>query len=280
MSAIGHVEDWEVPVRIAVLLTCFNRRDQTLQCLRRLADQRLSSGYRLSVFLVDDGSNDGTSGAVKVEFPDARIIAGNGSLYWCGGMRLAWGIAAEEDPEFYLLANDDTLLEPEAVSMLLSMARSAAARMIAVAAIQDGKEGRATYGGIRIGEGLVEPTGRPERCDTFNGNAVLVPRAVHKELGILHHAYTHGMGDFDYGYQATKRGIEVLQSPGFLGSCDRNPMTGSWRDRRLGRIRRLKILCSPKGLPFREWLVFNRRNSGSKWLLRTLSPYVKVMLGR
>ncbi|MBK1827823.1 glycosyltransferase family 2 protein [Haloferula rosea] len=280
MSASHHAADSEALGQIAVLMTCHNRRDQTLLCLRRLAGQRLSPGCRLSVFLVDDGSDDGTSEAVRLEFPDARIIVGNGALYWCGGMRLAWSIAAEEDPEFYLLANDDTLLEPDAISMLLCMVRSAEARVIAVAAIHDGREGRPTYGGIRMGEGLVHPTGSPERCDTFNGNAVLVPRAVFKELGMLHSTYTHGMGDFDYGYQASKNGVEVLQSPGFLGSCDRNPMTGSWRDRSLGRLRRLQILCSPKGLPFREWLVFNRRNSGSKWLLRTLSPYVKVILGR
>lgn len=266
-------------MRIAALLTCFNRREKTLQCLRKLAAQVLPEDVSLEVFLVDDGSKDNTSEEVRKEFPNVKIESGDGSLYWCGGMRMAWKAAAAGDPDFYLMANDDTLLDDHAVSELLEIASAADARVIAVAAIRDSERGLATYGGIRGRKGLIPPSGRAEPCDTFNGNAVLVPRAVFREAGMLHDAYTHGMGDFDYGYQAGRRGIQILQSPDFLGTCPRNPMEGSWRDRSLGRMARLRILASPKGLPFREWLVFNRRNSGWMWPVKTLSPYIRVLLG-
>jgi GT2 family glycosyltransferase len=267
-------------MRIAALITCFNRREKTLDCLRRLYAQHLPPGVSLETVLVDDGSTDGTGEAVLQEFPGTNVIAGNGSLYWCGGMRMAWKAAASRDPEFYLLANDDTLLDEDAVSQLLEVAPTPDARVIAVAAIRDPENGRATYGGIRAGKGHVQPSGRPEPCDTFNGNAVLVPRAVFREIGMFHPAYTHGMGDFDYGHEATRHGIRVIQSAEFLGTCARNPQRGTWRDRSLGRIKRLRILISPKGLPFREWMTFNRRNSGWRWPLKTLSPYVRVLLGR
>lgn len=267
-------------MRIAALLTCFNRREKTLQCLRRLAAQELPAGVSLEVFLVDDGSKDGTAEAVREEFPSVTVLRGDGSLYWCGGMRMAWKTAAESDPDYYLLANDDTLLDETALSKLLEIAPTPGARIIAVAAIRDPESGEATYGGIRSASGLLPPTGSPEPCDTFNGNAVLIPRAVFRATGMLHDAYTHGMGDFDYGYQTSRRGIRVMQSAGFLGTCSRNPIAGSWRDRKLSRIQRLRILRSPKGLPFREWLAFNRRNSGWKWPIKTISPYIRVLLGR
>lgn len=266
-------------MRIAVLLTCFNRRDKTLACLRCLAGQD-PAGVELDYVIVDDGSRDGTREAVAAEFPQARVLTGDGSLYWCGGMRMAWRAAALAAPDYYLLANDDTLLDRDAIASLLEIVPQPSARIIGVAAIRDPDGGRISYGGIRTHVGYVPPNGTAERCDTFNANAVLVPRAVYEEIGIFHGAYTHGLGDFDYGYEATRRGIQVLQSPRFLGSCDRNALGGTWRDRHLPRGERWRLLQSPKGLPFREWLVFNRRNSGWKWPWYTISPMLRILLGR
>ena len=137
-------------------------------------------------------------------------------------MRKAWREAATSNPDFYFLMNDDTLLNSNALQMLLEIAPSPEARIIAVAAIQDPINGEATYGGIRKDEGMVPASGKTEVCDTFNANAVLIPNAVFQELGMFDEIYTHGMGDFDYGYAATRRGFKVIQSPDFLGECERN----------------------------------------------------------
>ena len=53
---------------IAVLLTCFNRRSLTITSLQHLFLNKLPSNYSMSVFLVDDGSTDGTSLAIKENF--------------------------------------------------------------------------------------------------------------------------------------------------------------------------------------------------------------------
>jgi hypothetical protein len=50
-------------------------------------------------------------------------------------------------------------------------------------------------------------------------------------------------------------------------------------DRSLGRAERLRRLRSKKGLPFIEWMTFNRRNTGWSWPFKTISPYVRVLLG-
>ena len=48
---------------IAVLITSFNRKNSTLKCLGKLFSQNLKE-YYLGVYLVDDGSTDGTFKAV------------------------------------------------------------------------------------------------------------------------------------------------------------------------------------------------------------------------
>jgi GT2 family glycosyltransferase len=167
-------------------------------------------------------------------------------------MRVAWSHAAEEDPDYYLMVNDDTLLDPGVLQVLLQLAPSPDDRVIAVAAIRDPDSGRATYGGQRDGSGLIEPDGRARECDTLNGNAVLVTRAVYREIGMLHGAYSHAMGDLDYGYLAKRHGIRIIQSPGSLGTCPRNSPQNTWMDRSLGRRKRLRLLRSKKGLRFSE----------------------------
>lgn len=265
---------------IAALITCHNRREQTLACLDLLRSMALPDSIALRVVVLDDGSTDGTAEAIQRDFPDAMLLYGNGSLFWCGGMRKVWTVSAAENPEYYFLLNDDTILSINSISCLLDIAGPPDSRVIAVAAIQDGRTGARTYGGIRGASGGVTVSGRLEACDTFNANAVLIPRAVYQEMGIFHKAYTHAMGDFDYGYEATRRGIRVIQSSGFLGTCSHNTLAGTWKDRTLSRRERLRRLQSPKGQPWKEWVTYNRRNAGWIWPYRCISPFLRILLGR
>jgi GT2 family glycosyltransferase len=265
-------------MQITALLTCYNRKEKTLCCLRALSTQQPKRND-LAYVIVDDGSTDGTSEAVKREFPKARVIQGDGSLYWCGGMRVAWSYAAADHPDYYLMVNDDTLLNPDALAALLTIAPDPNERVIAVAAICDPMTGEATYGGQLHGSGLIVPDGVVHPCDTLNGNAVLVTRAVFHAIGMLHDAYSHAMGDLDYGNLARRNGIPIIQSAQFLGTCPRNSSENTWVDRSLGRAERLRRLRSKKGLPLMEWMTFNRRNAGWSWPFKTISPYVRVLLG-
>jgi GT2 family glycosyltransferase len=79
--------------KIAILMTCFNRKGKTFSCLTSLFENRPPSGYKIDVYLVDDGSSDGTTEMVKENFPTVKIIQGDGSLFWNRGMKLTWSMA-------------------------------------------------------------------------------------------------------------------------------------------------------------------------------------------
>jgi GT2 family glycosyltransferase len=283
-------------MRIAVLITCHNRKELTLAALRALLAQegvragagggkksepRSEDGDRwVELFLTDDGSTDGTSEAVRELWPQATVIAGSGHLYWCGGMRLAWAEAAKTDPDYYLLVNDDTVMNADAVVSLLEIVGSPQSRRIAVAPIQDPQSGEWVYGGVRGRRfAPVQPCGEVDVCDTLNTNCALIPRGVYQALGGFADCFTHSMGDYDYGFRATRSGVQILQAGRFLGQCKGNPVAGTWRDRALPRARRWELIHGPKGLPPKEWLFFCRRNLGFLWFVRFLSPYVRVLLG-
>lgn len=251
---------------IAVLLTVYNRREKTLACLEKLwhEDEKLKSdgGYSLSVYLVDDGSTDGTSEAVMERFPGVHLIKGEGNLFWNQGMRLAWDEAAKEDPDFYLWVNDDTIVNEGAIATLTETSAFLRHRAIVVGT-STGADGQLSYGGRTKSNKVITPDPvLPLPCFTFNGNLVLVPRWAWQKLGNLEARYHHGFGDYDYGVRAAKSGVTCVVAPGISASCDRNPGVEKWRDANYPLKERYRFLKGPKGRPPSEQFLYDRRMSG------------------
>ncbi len=276
------------PLRIAALLACHNRKPTTLACLTRLFSQARSE--ELTVFLLDDNSSDGTADAVRARFSQIRVLLGNGQLFWCGGMRRAFAVAMQEDYDFYLWLNDDTLLEPGALARLLSSHQWLSARgyeaAIVAGATRHPRSGRITYGGLLrasrihpIKYRLLEPGNWPLQCDTMHGNCVLIPRSVVAVTHNLSPDFRHGRGDLDYGLRARKAGCTVWLAPGIIGTCASNKVDGSFLDERLPLRYRWKHMMSNKGLPPREHFRYVRKYGGPLWPVLWTLPYVRVVLG-
>ena len=262
------------------ILACHNRKSKTLSCLRSFFRLNKQEFCRLKAVILEDGSTDGTAEAAEKEFPEVTLLHGDGRRFWCGGMRIAWAEAAKLDPDFYLLLNDDTCLTEDALIELLALAPTPESLVIAVGAVADPATGLWSYGGIPATAGT-RLSGRSSReVHTFNANCVLIPRAVFQKLGVFHPAYTHAMGDYDYGYAARRAGIRLRETPGFVGTCPRDKTGPAWQDRNLPRWQRLRLLASPKGLPYREWWIYCWRNHRSICLYRWLSPTLRILLGR
>jgi GT2 family glycosyltransferase len=276
---------------LAAIMTCHNRRDITLCCLENLFKQQgFLEQLKINCFLTDDGCNDGTSDEIRRTNKCVTILSGNGSLYWNGGMRLAWAEAMRHNHDFYLWLNDDTLLYPDAVQRLLETYHLLAAQgdeyHIISGSVQDGTTKEHTYGGVVRSSRwhpfkykLVTPAvSEPTRCDTVNGNLALVPQAVAQRVGNLESAFTHGMGDFDYALRASAQGCNIWVAPGFYGVCSRNTGQGQKLDHTLNLRQRLKKINQPKGLPIIEWGVFARRHGGALWCIFWLMPYMRAVL--
>jgi GT2 family glycosyltransferase len=269
-------------MRIAAVLTCFNRREKTLAALKALYANELPRGASLHVFLTDDGSRDGTGDAIREAYPDVRVFQGDGSLYWNGGMRMAFGQALSESFDYYLWLNDDTLFFPDSLTRLLNTAANLAQPGIVVGSAQESETGPVTYGGLnqisalrRLNYRVMTPADVPVPCDTMNGNCVLIPAKIATDLGNLDPAFIHGMGDFDYGLRARAAGYGIWVMPGFAGVCGRNPVPPATVDRNLPRRQRLRKLIEPKVLPPGPWRTYAKRHGGMAWPIYWLWPYLK-----
>jgi GT2 family glycosyltransferase len=277
--------------RIAVITATHNRKEVTIASLQSLFSQHAMQNIEISVFLMDDGSTDGTADAVAYLFPQVRQLQGNGTLYWNGGMRAAFNVAMTERFDGYIWWNDDSYLYCDAVSRIVTCANQqakAGRTAIIVGTMRDPYSKVRTYGGIRKRtNGLrlhLDPVIPDEYesiyCHTMNGNFTLIPKEVAETIGNLDKTFRHQIGDLDYGLRATERGILILIAPGYFGECAENGVERTWRDRSLSLYARWKHLLSPKGAPIREWTTFTRRHYGWRWPLYALSPYLRMLINR
>jgi GT2 family glycosyltransferase len=271
--------------RIAVIMTCHNRHDTTIACLQFLEQQ-----VDHTVYLVDDGSSDGTSKTVSQDYSAVKLFQGDGNLYWAGGMRKAFEEALKSNYDYYIWLNDDTMLKSGAFGNLLAihhdLIQQGDSEAIVVGSTQDPITGKPTYGGAMKSKRwysnkleFLKPSDELQECDTMYGNCVLIPRAVAQKVGNIDEAFVHSLGDIDYGLRARQLGCSIWAAPGFIGTCSQNAVTGSWIDPQLSIFQRLKNVVQVKNFPISPWTAFTKRHSGFFWFFFWCLPYIRAIIG-
>lgn len=238
-------------MRWNVLLACHNRADLTVQSLRGLQSSAQAAGVDVSFTVYDDGSTDGTSELLGRLPVDLTLIRGDGTAFWARSMASAEAYVLSADKshifDYVLWLNDDVLLDSDAVERLIKTAADVPDAVV-VGAVRDPKSGVVSYSGLRR-SGLhplaferVQPSKTAQDVETFNGNLVLVPAGVFRNLGGIDGGFTHGLADIDYGLRCGRAGIRVIQAPGTYGTCPRNVSPPS-----LGILNEWSRFTGPKG---------------------------------
>lgn len=264
-------------MKIAVLITVYNRKAKTICCLRSLEEshKEASSEIDYKVYLTDDGCTDGTAEAIaetNFSFP-ISIIKGTGSLYWNGGMISSWQAAIDDNKEYdgFLWLNDDTTVLP-AFWTDLSNADEASMKTygkhgIYVGSTRDIETGKFTYGGfnfvnrITLSDRFVEPDGKSyQPCQCAHGNITFISSEVVSKMGIFYDGYIHGAGDHDYTYRAHRAGFPILVMPHYAGMCSNDHEADGYADFfKMPLKKRLAYLKSPFGFNLHNTLLFQKR---------------------
>lgn len=286
--------------KIAVLLTCFNRKDKTTSCLRHLfaAKEKYASDtgqqLELAIYLTDDGCTDGTAEAAKevCKGQELHIVKGTGSLYWAGGMRWAWKEAQKDNRkwDFYLLLNDDTIIYDNVFEELMSTHVFAISQfgnggIYSGITCEIGKPEVITYGGDVYDTPAMgsyhrlRPNGTPQRADQTNANILLVANNVVDSIGTFSNEYIHSAADLDYSLAANKANLPVLVTPHVCGECSFDHTPESEICKRLIKMslsQRRKYVYAPTHSD-KDYLTLIKRQMPQKylmsWTLRKLRLY-------
>lgn len=277
-------------MHIVTLTTCHNRRNSTLKVLDDLYEQKLPVGVVLSHVIVDDGSTDGTAEAVHHRFPDVEIVAGNGHLYWAGGMRHGWEHSvASKEFDYLFVYNDDVRLFKTAINDLLEACKSLPGQdniYVMAGSFRNYDNGHTTYGGRRRSSAwhplkfaqLVEPDGTLQRADTLNMNGALISRGALRKIGFLADYFVHSAADFEYGLRMVNSGGSVYVAGKHIGTCEPNRTMDLPDEISVTLGQRLQLLADIKREPFGQRLKFYKQHGGLLWPVLFVSPYITVWL--
>lgn len=234
---------------LAVLITCHNRKEKTIKCLDLLFNQcGLDIDYSIEVFLVDDGSTDGTSDAIRDQFPIVNIIQGTGNLYWNRGMHLSWETASTlKDYDYYLWLNDDTFLYDNAILNLIDGSTKTNKQSAICGSTFSLELQKISYGGNSKNGNLLLPNGELQEVFTFNGNVVLIPKFVFLNVGNLDKTFPHAIGDFDYALRIKKAHLKSFILGDYIGTCEGSDNFPIWCSENVPFRFRLTNLYSPLG---------------------------------
>jgi len=275
-------------MKIATILTCYNRKTKTLSCLEHIylaankyngAVSGENNKIEISVFLTDDGCTDGTAEDVtnycQDKFP-ITVVKGTGSLYWAGGMRLAWNEAMKHamNWDYYLLMNDDTDIDENGFITLIDdeeYSKKKYEKLAAISGITTDKNNRSkyTYGGRRFtnrffGNSVeLGYTGTPQECDLFNANILLIPAVIVDSVGIFYKKYVHAHADGDYAQMVLRAGYPALVSSKVCGYCEYDHLRDSDLASKICKmtIRKRRAYYNNPIHTYKDYLVFIRRTS-------------------
>ncbi len=103
-----------VTPKLSVVIVNYNTCDYLEACLDSLQN---TADIEIEVIVVDNASSDSSVEMVRSSFPNVTLIANRENQWFCGGNNT--GINASHG-QYVLLLNPDTVVEPDALSMMVN----------------------------------------------------------------------------------------------------------------------------------------------------------------
>lgn len=105
--------------KVSIIVLNYNRPADTIDCINSLLKNDYPS---YEIIIIDNYSTDDSLNAFKTCFPDLSIYSTNENLGYTGGINFGILKAKEKKPDYILLINNDTIVEPDFLShMVLEM---------------------------------------------------------------------------------------------------------------------------------------------------------------
>lgn len=209
---------------VFVVVPVHNRLRFTRACMASLRKQTLRD---FTVVVVDDGSTDGTSRTLEAEFPEVRVLSGDGSLWWTGAMNMGvgWVMRRASDDDMIVTLNDDTLPPPDYLHRLVAAQASQAGALVGSLLVSAADRQTIVDGGVRIRW----PTARysrdhraglsPLRCgnhpdlyhvDVLSGRGTIIPVEAFRKVGLYdERGLRHYGADYEFSCRAQAAGFPL-----------------------------------------------------------------------
>ena len=208
---------------VHIIVLTWNGKQDTLDCLASLSKVTYPN---FRTIVVDNASIDGTADAVRTGFPDVHLIVNDVNLRFAGGNNVGIAYALNDGADYVLLLNNDTVVDPDFLTALVTAAESDQRIGMAGPKICYYDEPKVLWyagGKIEWWKGWITHRGVREtdhgqydvadETDYVTGCCVLVRRVAIEKAGILDEAFFIYGEDADWSVRVAREGFGLMYVP-------------------------------------------------------------------
>jgi GT2 family glycosyltransferase len=211
---------------IHIIIPVHNRWPETRRCLASLETQTFRD---IAVYVVDDGSTDGTAESIAKDFPSVRVIEGSGNLWWTGAMRVGVEFVRQTATknDYVMSLNNDVLLATDTLSRLHDFVARNPRSIANALSVDDGDRDTVIASGSRMlswvlnisihpfrGRSYANIEEGPVQVDMLTGRSTLYPIAVFEQSGNFDsERFPHYAGDVEFTVRARRNGWRLFLVP-------------------------------------------------------------------
>jgi GT2 family glycosyltransferase len=210
--------------QVTIIVLNWNGLNDTLDCLESLGQLDYKNH---KVVVVDNGSVDGSVPGIREQFPGVTIIENGENLGYAGGNNVGLRYAMAQGADYALLLNNDTVVDPAFLGILVDAAEADPAVGIAGPTIYYHERPDVIWsagGAIDWQRGSTRMVGLDERddgqfgvepraADFVTGCAMLVRRTMMEKVGPLDERFFAYYEETEWCVRVARAGYKIVHVP-------------------------------------------------------------------
>lgn len=203
-----------------IILVNYKNPELTIECVESL---RKSKSDNLHIVVVDNNSPDDSYEQLIEELPNEIIIKSEENNGFSAGNNIGIKYALENDAEYIMLLNNDTVIDETMVEQLLNNSDDFTVTVPKMYYYSQpetiwyagGTINRKTGKTYHIGENRHDDGSFNEQkyVDFATGCCIMMSRAVIEKVGLWDESYFLYWEDVDYSFRLAEAGIKILYVP-------------------------------------------------------------------
>ena len=201
------MSNFEEKESVYIIIPVHNRKHLTLGCLENMT--KTGDRQKYHIVVIDDGSTDGTTEEINAQYPDVKVLPGDGDLWWTGAIAKGMEYAYQEGAEYFIWLNDDSLPEANTLPFLIEFARENPDTIVAPACYNLDEQ-RIDHNGFKGRKSCGVNPGEKIFVDGMCGWCVVIPKLVFSKIGPPNaKRFPQYSGDDTYTLKATRSGFKA-----------------------------------------------------------------------
>ena len=211
---------------VAIVILNWNGGDEILDCLKSVCESKYAA---IEIVIVDNGSTDGSTEAIRSRLPYLHWINNACNLGFAKGSNQGMQWALEHGIQYILLLNGDARLHSNAIEEMVAAAEAENNTVVACPRMYLGSAGTGAnrlwfaYGTVNLWLGLFKNPAfncpdspkwsTPIDMEYASGCCMLIPASILRNVGMFDEAFFAYCEDIDFSLRVRKAGFRLRYVP-------------------------------------------------------------------